>query len=501
LETNEVVDKFADHNLAISEADIKKLFKSIALNRPKGDPFDFLTLYEFCLFSKSATASKDFQELMEKIKKDTLAQRNIQNSPKSINSSINKDNDKKQLKPKDILPVRGAGYITNLPSSFNCLMNHFKDEENRGEMRNKIKKGLELIARIAGDQSETQSNQGKSESEESGTEYFTEKKEINAEQIMEKSVLLLKNMISSHFPPEEIDDEYRKLLAARKTCDELHKKMQDKMTEALNTNRSLNPKNRQSLLFGLGDVSQRKRSMDQGPLSHRENNQTTMNPEKYKLKMEELNEIIMKAKIEGKREGQNIVRKLGNIINHRQLGKLTRLASAGTIPTSFYNLNLKDRKNSMMSTFGEQNAIKIQENVVPKSRYYNKELTQCLEENLVLRKSLKTSDSSLRSTYNGFANYLTIDSIKSASTIEGVQILSAKASLASPSKFVTMRGFPKTPNYYTQYKILKETQNNNNSKSTECIGVLSPKVRIKTADPIKITKNIQMRFKKIAIKK
>ena len=64
--------KFDTHNLIVNTESIRRLFKSAAVDRCKGDPCKALTFYEFCLFSNSEKAAKGFQGLMEKLKNKTV---------------------------------------------------------------------------------------------------------------------------------------------------------------------------------------------------------------------------------------------------------------------------------------------------------------------------------------------------------------------------------------------------------------------------------------------
>ena len=94
----------------------------------------------------------------------------------------------KRSGPAEILPKRKRTYIQYLPSSFNPLMNHFKDEEKRNDIREGITKTLEGILNIG-----------------------NSKKSLK--KILETNKESMKELLGSHFPHEGIDEEERKLIA------------------------------------------------------------------------------------------------------------------------------------------------------------------------------------------------------------------------------------------------------------------------------------------------
>ncbi len=220
--------KFTDHNLPVESNSIKRLFKTAALNRSRDEPCRDLTLYEFCLFSKSEKAAAGFQELMQGIKEE-VRHTKLARRVSSIGLPIPKTG------PSKIMPSRGSKYVSFLPSAFNPLMNHFKDEETRNEIRNKVVNGLKLI------------------------DVLSEKSDVNT--IIKENTELLKNLIASHFPKEDIDDEYRKLLIQSKRGFEVHKRMQEHMDESLRSNRKRSSV-RNSIFLSSGLTSFRKAIAD-----------------------------------------------------------------------------------------------------------------------------------------------------------------------------------------------------------------------------------------------
>jgi len=125
----------------------------------------------------------DFQELMERIKQKMLI--NLKEHRPSHLKSVNE-----QKTAVNVLPFRGENYIENLPSSFNPLMNHFKDEEKRLQIRHNV---MEILKKI--DILRTNNK---------------------LQDALEKNNDLFKELLASHFPPEEIDEQTRKLFTQRK---------------------------------------------------------------------------------------------------------------------------------------------------------------------------------------------------------------------------------------------------------------------------------------------
>jgi len=182
LEVSEVKENFDAHHLLVNEKAIIKLFKSAAINRQKGDPCNDLSLYEFSVFSKKAAG--DFQKLMKDIKTNML-QMMEEKGITTIDMGL--DNEGVQ----SILPKRKKAYIKYLPSSFNPLMNHFKDEEKRNDIRNSLTNTLDEIIKIG-----------------------TSKKSLRT--ILKNNQHRMRCLLESHFSKEEADKESRRLLTQRK---------------------------------------------------------------------------------------------------------------------------------------------------------------------------------------------------------------------------------------------------------------------------------------------
>ena len=219
---------------------IKKLFTSTALTHKRGMPFEGLTLHEFCLFSKSEKAAEEFQNLMEDIKKKTVSRR-ISRQMSTLVCALAKPG------PDKIMPVRTTHYVKNLPPAFNPLMNHFKDEEVRHKIREEVVTSLKKVEAME----ETEGIDG----------------------VIEDSAQLLKKLLSSHFPKEEIDDQYRKLLMQGKKGSEVQKRIQEKMKEIVaSSRRTIAP--RQSILSGLNNTA--TKSLDPELSSSRPNNESAL---------------------------------------------------------------------------------------------------------------------------------------------------------------------------------------------------------------------------------
>jgi hypothetical protein len=162
----------------VDEKAIVKLFKSAAVNRERSDPCNDLSLYEFSVFSKKAAG--DFQQLMNDIKTNMLQ---IMEKKGTTTIDIGSNNEGVQ----SILPKRKKAYIKYLPSSFNLLMNHFKDEEKRNDIRSNLTNTLDEITKIG-----------------------TNKKSLKT--ILENNQHHMRSLLESHFSKEEVDEESRRLL-------------------------------------------------------------------------------------------------------------------------------------------------------------------------------------------------------------------------------------------------------------------------------------------------
>lgn len=174
LEVAEVKHNFDEHKLRVSEKSLAKLFKSAAVNRRRLDPCTELSLYEFCIFSKKA--SGDFRSLMNNVKASMLSGMN--------NIFKKKEKGGKEEGRRDIggiMPRREKAYIQYLPSSFNPLMNHFKDEQNRTGLREHFVTTLNDIMSIG-----------------------NSKKNLHA--VLEKNKEKMSKLLASHFPREETTD-------------------------------------------------------------------------------------------------------------------------------------------------------------------------------------------------------------------------------------------------------------------------------------------------------
>ncbi len=221
LEAEEVMRSFDHHNLKVKEESIVKLFKSVALNRKRLDPCNVLTFYEFCIFSKKA--SGDFQKLMNNIKSNML-----QMLTRKGTSTIDLGN---RSGVKQLLPPRKATYIKYLPSSFNPLMNHFKDEEKRNELRTNLIQNLKEILREK-DPTEADSEKAKAKKKLSPENEPPKKKAEKirpVEQILEHNAETMKGLIKSHFPEEETDEESRRLFTQTKRAAEGFEKLKQKV--------------------------------------------------------------------------------------------------------------------------------------------------------------------------------------------------------------------------------------------------------------------------------
>ncbi len=198
LDAIEVKEKFDEHNLTVSERRICQLFRSAVLNRPRNDPCNFLSLYEFFVFSKSQVAAESFQELMNNIKGSM-----IQSMRKRHTSTV--DLGKDRTEARKLFPLRKLKYIECLPSTFGQLMNHFKDEEQRQKLRKDAIGTLTDVDRLM--------------------------EQRKLELAMEDSTDTLKELIRSHFPPEEMDEETRKLFSQTRASRETYEQIQDRMRE------------------------------------------------------------------------------------------------------------------------------------------------------------------------------------------------------------------------------------------------------------------------------
>ena len=420
--------------MTVDKNAIKKLFRSAALKRPREDPCKELTLYEFCLFSKSDKAEKDFENLMEDIKYKTVGQRKAGRQVSSTGLLLAKTG------PAKILPVRDKVYVRNLPSSFNALMNHFKDEETRNEMRKEIVGGLLSI-----------------ENRQNPT---------SAQQVVGENVQSLRKLVESHFPEEGIDDQYRKLLTMNKNSSDIHKLMQNQIKEHVNV--AIKP--RQSLkpgaTFNLGATAggtHRKFTVNIEDLEFTK----TMDipPSMLNRKLEEINEVVEHARIEGRKEARELLRE-GSMSNHKKIPELARQKT----------FTSRILSNDALSTGSIET---IQE--MKRSRCYNKEMKLCLEENLILRKTPTDNDATLKSTMtNGGLPMSKTESLpafkvntKYPTQQPHKHQLSMKASIMS---LLASDADTKSDelNHYTQYKVKKGLQ----SPTSVCPSIFSSYKRV-----------------------
>jgi len=153
--------------LKVDKSAIKRVFKSVAVNRSRSDPCTDLSLYEFSIFSKEA--SQDFKQLMNEIKRRMVEE-------------MRKEKAVEMKGVESIMPKRRISYIKNLPSSFNPLMNHFKDEDERADIRNKLKGTLKRILSI-GQACET------------------------LDEILNKNADNAKELLASHFSDKDADED------------------------------------------------------------------------------------------------------------------------------------------------------------------------------------------------------------------------------------------------------------------------------------------------------
>ena len=260
LGADEVKEKFDDHHLKVDEKSISRLFKLAAMNRERLDPCNELSLYEFSIFSKKA--STEFQKLMNGIKTDMLSTL-IRRGTSTLNIGVIK-----RTEVDGILPKRKSAYLKFLPSTFNSLMNHFKDEELRNDIRSNLAANLKEVMSKSRSKKELENALGS-----------------NAEQ--------MKELIRSHFPEEEIDDEARRLFTQSKKSVDSLKKLKEKTRG----------------IYAL----QRRSSMNLDRLSHlfkkREENQGPRNEDLYAKKQREFGVIIKNAKKLGQIEARDMLRR------------------------------------------------------------------------------------------------------------------------------------------------------------------------------------------------
>ncbi len=178
LEVEEVKQNFDAHHLTVDERSITRLFRSAAVNRMRLDPCKALSLYEFGIFSKKA--GEDFRQLMDRIKANML-----RDMVRKGTSTV--DCGKRGGEAERILPQRNDKYIEYLPSSFNPLMNHFKDEEKRGDLREKMTETLRQITALGQD------------------------KRLDC--ILSDSAETMRQLLASHFTRGETGDQERKLFS------------------------------------------------------------------------------------------------------------------------------------------------------------------------------------------------------------------------------------------------------------------------------------------------
>ena len=85
------------------------------------------------------------------------------------------------------MPVRKERYVRYLPSSFNALMGHLKDEEERNKMRGQLVTILNQLVSLRGN--------------------------VKVSDLMRDNSEIVKKLIGSHFPPPGPDEEARRLQA------------------------------------------------------------------------------------------------------------------------------------------------------------------------------------------------------------------------------------------------------------------------------------------------
>ena len=183
LEISEVRQNFDNHNLKVDEKSLAKLFKKAAVNRKHSEPCNDLSLYEFCIFSKKASA--DFKKLMDNIKVNMLSDmKRKKTSTLVVNKMVNNAN--------QIIPKRKKTYIKYLPSSFNPLINHLKEEEKRSDLRENFTKALNDLIHIGGS-----------------------KKSLDS--VLEGNQENMKQLLESHFPKEDADENIPRRIAINKS--------------------------------------------------------------------------------------------------------------------------------------------------------------------------------------------------------------------------------------------------------------------------------------------
>jgi len=267
LEAAEVKSNFDEHNLDVDEKAITKLFKSVAMNRKRLDPCNELSLYEFAIFSKKST--EDFQALMNNIKAKMLKSLAEKEKERQNNNGI-KDVDQ-------IVPERQATYFKCLPSSFNPLMNHFKDEEKRTNLRTDLQQNLADIIKPK------------------------DRNKLDVEILLKNNGEKMKELIESHFPPEENNEQSRRLFTQAKKASEGFKRLKEKVRGifALQKRQNINLDN-----------------MPMEFLENEENQITDINTLREKTKRE-LSTIIQTARKLGQKEAKRLIQKQGNRIDNR----------------------------------------------------------------------------------------------------------------------------------------------------------------------------------------
>ena len=326
--------KFDTHNLIVNTESIRRLFKSAAVDRFKGDPCKALTFYEFCLFSNSEKAAKGFQGLMEKLKNKTVRNSELDNKKRS--DTVGTD-------PQSLIPVRGSSYVKNLPSSFNALMDHLSEEETRNDMREEAIKGLEKILNAENPL------------------------DINTDDTISSSINTMKTLMTTHFPKQQFDDQYRRLISQWKSLGDTRRKLT--FAKAAENRNSIIGQN--LLLKRLGRIEDTKDYLAR--------------------KKKELEIIIARAKSQGKKEADILIRRYHNVTNPIKLNELSKQSET--------------LKNQL--TFPSRTA-----NQKERAKYRNKAINDCLNDNLLLRKTVSGSNMSIPFTSDSNYNYKTVKSIK-----------------------------------------------------------------------------------------
>ncbi len=456
---------------------IYKLFKTAAIRQRHGESCKDLTLYEFCLFAESDKAAEGFQRLMQRLK-DKMTRRKIVRKVSSVGLPMTR------FGPASIMPLRDAKYVSYLPAAFNPLMNHFKEEETRTEMRKKVVEGLKQI------------------------DERSRKNEVDS--IIEEDADLFKRLIASHFPKEDLDDQQcRKLFVRKKHGVEAHRIMEERLRVSLIQTRSstLAEERHRTILPGTRRENLIRALNSDWPASRRVSLPFCKEPppeikKAIKSARKGIRRVFLTFKIEGKEAAQQMLRRMGNTISRQQLDKVSAAEES---------LAQRVCRKHAVSAFAPQSG----RSSVPDLRratVYNKETKRCLHEKLVLRKSAQSSTHTTilaggsellqmsDPEENEDADEEETEARRHSSTMfslaSGVStpaVREHKMVMSSPSQSVRSES-KSTLSYYTRYRWEKEMASS--CRRSERVRILYPQMRSAVTSPSKVSLNIRKRFKK-----